>query len=45
MTGGSGSSIVGSSGPPVMRRVPRPWVRKLHAQRITTTIRFANPIR
>jgi len=43
--GGSGSSISGRSGWPVMSREPRPWVRKLHAQRVTTTIRLANPIR
>jgi hypothetical protein len=44
MTGGSGSSIVGSSSDPVMSRVLRPWVRKLNAQRVNKTIRFANPI-
>ena len=41
----SGSWIGGSSDSPVMSRVPRPWVRKLPAQRTTTTIRFAKPIR
>ena len=35
----------GNSGEPVISRVLRPWVRKLHAQRIITTIRFANPMR
>src|SRR5439155_3861052 len=45
LAGGSGSAIGGSSGVPVIRREPRPWVRKLHAQRTVTTSRFANPIR
>ena len=43
--GGSGSSIGGRSGRPVISRVPRPWVRKLHAQRTMTTSRLENPIR
>ena len=43
--GGSGSAIGGSGGVPVIRRDPRPWVRKVHAQRVRTTIRFANPMR
>ena len=45
MTGGSGSTIGGSRCEPVMSRVPRPWVRKLKAQRMRTTIRLANPMR
>src|SRR5204863_351639 len=45
VAGGSGSSIGGSSGIPVIRRDPRPWVRKLHAHRTVTTTRFANPMR
>jgi len=45
MTGGSGASIGGKSDCPVMSRVPRPWVRKLNAQRVTTMIRLAKPIR
>jgi hypothetical protein len=44
-TGGSGASIGGRSVVPVMSRVPRPWVMKLQAQRISTTRRFENPIR
>ena len=44
-TGGSGVAISGSNGTPVMSRVLRPCVMKVHAQRVTTTIRFANPIR
>ena len=43
--GGSGSSIGGSIGWPVISREPRPWVKNDHAQRVTTTIRFANPMR
>ena len=35
----------GRSGCPVISRVPRPWVTKVHAQRTRTTIRFENPIR
>ena len=30
---------------PVISRVPRPWVKKVHAQRTRTTIRLAKPIR
>ena len=45
ITGGSGSSIGGSSCVPVISRVPRPWVRNVHAQRIRTTIRLEKPIR
>ena len=30
---------------PVISRVPRPWVRKLQAQRTSTTSRFAKPMR
>ena len=44
-TGGSGSSIGGSSSFPVISRAPRPWVRNVHAQRTRTTIRFEKPIR
>ena len=47
VTGGSGSSIGGSSRlhSPVISRVLRPRVKNDHAQRIVTTIRFANPMR
>src|SRR5512143_3698869 len=44
-TGGSGSSIGGRSDVPVIRRVPRPWVMKLQAQRMSTTRRLEKPIR
>ncbi len=37
--------IGGINGTPVMSRVLRPRVRKLNAQRVTTMIRFENPIR
>src|SRR6185369_10048802 len=43
--GGSGSSISGTRGWPVISREPRPWVKKLHAHRTTTTRRLAKPIR
>ena len=43
--GGSGCSISGTNGWPVISLEPRPWVKKLHAQRTTTTSRLANPIR
>lgn len=42
---GSGSSIGGTSGVPVMSRVERPRVRNENAQRVLTTIRLAKPIR
>ena len=42
---GSGASIGGTSGCPVIRRVDRPRVRNENAQRVTTMIRFENPIR
>ena len=43
--GGSGSSIGGSSGSPVISREPRPWVKNDQPQRVMTTMRFAYPIR
>ena len=43
--GGSGSSIGGRRGDPVISREPRPRVKKLQAQRTVTTIRLAKPIR
>ena len=45
ITGGSGASIWGSSSLPVISRVERPWVTKVHAQRTRTTSRFEKPIR
>ena len=45
MTGGSGSSIGGSNGPPVISRVARPWVMNDHPHRTSTTSRLAKPIR
>src|SRR6202142_3119704 len=43
--GGSGSSIGGRSGAPVISRDPRPRVKNLQAQRTTPTIRLGKPIR
>jgi hypothetical protein len=41
----SGRLIGGRWGSPVISRVPRPWVRKLQAQRMITTSRLAKPMR
>ncbi len=43
--GGSGSSIGGTLGSPVMSRVARPRVRNDQPQRTMTTTRLANPMR
>lgn len=41
----TGSSISGTNGWPVISRLPRPWVMKLHPQRTMTTMRLAKPIK
>jgi hypothetical protein len=41
----AGEPVVTMSAASVMRRAPRPWVKKLYAHRSSTSSRFWNPIK